>query len=125
MKVALPMLTALLQENVVELKFKRRIPKPGVPPTRRMLCTNCQQILASPEGRESLHYEATKLPPTFNPVTKNLIIAWDILVQDYRCISVENCEVISVIPGDETFWEYFSETLHEMTAAEKVTFMKV
>ena len=119
------MLTALLQENVVELKFKRRRPKAGSPPTRRMLCTNCRQILDSPEAREALHYESTRKPPPFNPTTKNLIIAWDILVQDYRCISVENCEVISVIPGDDTFWEYFSDSLYKMTPEQKATFMKV
>ena len=90
-----------------------------------MLCTNCRQVLDSPEAREALHYEAARKLPTFNPTTKNLIIAWDILVQDYRCISVENCEVISVIPGDDTFWKYFSETLYKMTLEEKATFMKV
>ena len=123
MKVNLTALKALLEENVVELKFKRRRPKPGFPMTRRMLCTNNRAILESREGREALHFEATRQPPKFNPSTKNLVIAWDILVQDYRCINVENCEVISTIPGDDTFWEYFNDKLYKMTPQQKAAFM--
>jgi hypothetical protein len=125
MKLSLVNLTKLLQENVVELKFKRRRPKPGVPPTRRMLCTNSRIILESREARDALNYRPTNQNSKWNATTKNLIITWDILMQDYRCISVDNCEIIAVIPGDDTFWRYYNDKLHKMTPSQKDAFMKV
>lgn len=125
MKLSIANLTKLLENNVVELKFKRRRPVAGKPPTRRMLCTNSRVILDSREARDALKYTPTKQPPKFNPATKNLIIAWDILMQDYRCVTVDNCEIISVIPGDDTFWKYYNDKLYKMTPEQKVTFMRV
>lgn len=125
MKLSLINLTKLLDSNVVELKFKRRRPKPGVPTTRRMLCTNSRVILESREARDALKYTPTKQSLKFNPTTKNLIVTWDILMQDYRCVSVDNCEIISVIPGDDTFWKYYNDKLYKMTPEQKDTFMKV
>lgn len=124
MKASLTALSSLLQTSVVEIKFKRRKPKPGFPDTRRMLCTNCRVILDSYEARQALKYTPTKQPPKFNPAAKNIVIAWDIFVQDYRCISADNLEIVAIIPGDDTFWEYFSDRLSKMTAGEKTGFMK-
>jgi len=124
MKVGLTTLRGLLHENVVELKFRRRRPRPGMPATRRMLCTTCDEILKSTEGRRALHFEDTRQPPKFNPTAKNLAIVWDLFKQDYRCVSGDEIEVISVIPKDE-FWQYYNETLYKMTPAQKESFFNI
>jgi len=124
MKVALPTLRALLEKNVLEIKFVRRRPKPGLPPTRRMLCTNNRGILASEPGRKLLNYhESIKPGPQFNPVTKNIVITWDILVQDYRCISTDDCEVLQMIESADDFWKYYNDVLYPMSTKQKTGFM--
>ena len=125
MKVALPTLARLLQENVLELKFIRRRPKPGASPTRRMLCTNARMLLDSAEAREALHYTPSRQPPKFNPRAKNLVIVWDIFMQDYRTVNVDSCDVISQIPANDEFWKYFNEVLYKMTPEQKLTFMSI
>jgi hypothetical protein len=123
MKIALPTLRRLLEQNVLEIKFTRRRPKPNAPPWRRMLCTTCPTILNTPEGREALHYTPTKQPPKYNPTSRNLVIAWDVFMQGYRTINADSCELISQIPANEEFWKYFSETLYKMSPEQKMTFM--
>jgi hypothetical protein len=128
MKVGASTLKVLLENNVLEIKFKRRRPKPGAPATRRMLCTNSPVILKSEPGRETLNYKQGYSSLNYSPTGKNLVIAWDIFKQDYRCISVDNCELISQIPvsGDGSeFWEYFNNTLYPMTPGEKSTFFNI
>lgn len=125
MKIALPTLKALLETNVLEIKFTRRRSKPGAPATRRMLCTNSAAILKTVPGREALNFRATYKPPKYNPQTKNLILAWDIFKQDYRMINCDNVALISQIPANEEFWEYFNNTLRTMSAEQKSTFFNV
>ena len=128
MKVGASTLRVLLENNVLEIKFKRRRPKAGSPPTRRMLCTNSPVILLSEAGRKTLHYKPITSAPKYSPPSKNLVIAWDIFKQDYRAISVDNCELISQIPisGDGTdFWEYFNKTIYPMTPGQKDSFFDV
>jgi len=125
MKIALPTLTGLLKQNVLEIKFSRRRPKAGSPLTRRMLCTNSRQILSTVPGRESLHFRESYKTPSFNPNTKNLVIAWDIFKQDYRMINCDNVSVISQIPATEEFWSYYNTVLYKMSAGEKSTFFNI
>ena len=125
MQIALPTLSRLLQENVLEIKFIRRRPKPGSSPTRRMLCTNSRVLLDSREAREALNYVPSKQPPAFNPTAKNLVITWDIFMQGYRTVNADKCELISQIPANDEFWRYFSDTLYKMSADQKVTFMNI
>lgn len=128
MKVGASTLRVLLENNVLEIKFKRRRPKAGSPTTRRMLCTNSPIILHSEAGRETLHYRPTAAPTKYNAASKNLVIAWDLFKQDYRAISVDNCELISQMPvsGDGSeFWEYFNNSIHPMTPGEKENFFNV
>lgn len=128
MKVGASTLRVLLENNVLEIKFKRRRVKPGAPATRRMLCTNCPIILQSEPGRQTLHYQPSFSTPKYSPASKNLVIAWDIFKQDYRAISVDNCELISQMPisGDgREFWEYFNSTIHPMTPGQKQAFFDV
>jgi len=123
MKVSLATLKNLLLTNVAEIKFLRRRSKPGTPPTRRMLCTNSLQLLMSPEGRLALNYRRAINMPKFNPDAKNLIITWDIFMQDYRCINVATCDLINVIPANKTFWNFFNQRLALLSTNEKVRFM--
>ena len=125
MQVALPTLSRLLNENVIELKFIRRRVKPGANPTRRMLCTNSAVILNSREGREALHFKPSSKPLRYNPTSRNLIVVWDIFMQDYRTVNVDRCNLIAQIPANDEFWRYFSEVLSKMTPAQKITFMSV
>lgn len=125
MKIALPTLKALLETNVLEIKFTRRRPKPGAPPTRRMLCTNSAAILKSVPGREALNFRATYKPPKYNPQTKNLLLVWDVFKQDYRMINCDNVALIGQIPANQEFWEYFNSTLRTMSAEQKTTFFNV
>lgn len=123
MKASLPTLRSLLLNNVVEIKFNRRRLKPGAPPTRRMLCTNSLSLLNSPEGRLALNYKRAIRYPKFDPTAKDLIITWDIFMQDYRCVNMVACDLIQVIPANKTFWTYFNDKLAGLSAPQKINFM--
>lgn len=128
MKLGADTLRALLENNVVEIKFQRRRAVAGKPSTRRMLCTNNPIILNSEAGRTTLKYQPSNNPPKYNPSAKNLVLAWDVFKQDYRAISMDNCELISQMPvsGDgKDFWEYFNNSIHPMTPEQKEAFFNV
>ena len=125
MKVSLPTLKNLLLSNVAEIKFFRRRPKAGAPPTRRMLCTNSLALLNSVEGRLALNYRRAINMPRFDPTQKDLIITWDIIMQDYRCVNASACDLIQVIPANKEFWKFFNEKLAGMPTTEKINFMNV
>ena len=123
MKVSLATLKNLLLSNVAEIKFLRKRLKPGASSTRRMLCTNSLPLLNSPEGRIALNYKRAINTPRFDPTVKNVLITWDIFMQDYRCINMAACELINVIPANKTFWTFFNEKLAGLSAPQKVSFM--
>jgi hypothetical protein len=123
MKVSLPTLKSLLLNNVAEIKFYRRRPKPGAAQTRRMLCTNSLSLLSSTEGRLALNYKRAINMPKFDPNAKDLIITWDIFMQNYRCINMSACDLIQAIPANKSFWNFFNEKLARLSAAQKINFM--
>lgn len=124
MRISLGSLKNLLENNVCEIKFARRRPVEGEPATRRMLCTNSVQLLNSVNGKVLLNYKQPRRMPKFNPVNKNLIITWDIFMQDFRCINMESCELIKTIPvANDEFWKYFNDSLRFMSVIEKERFM--
>jgi len=124
MRVTLGTLKNLLENNVCEVKFSRRRPVAGEPLERRMLCTNSVVLLNSVNGKVLLNYRQPKRKPKFNPANKNLIITWDIFMQDFRCINTESCELIKSIPvANDEFWKYFNESLRFMSVVEKERFM--
>ena len=90
-----------------------------------MLCTNSGDLLTSTKGRMALNFKPTYNPPEYNPAQKNLIITWDIFMQGYRTINMDSCQLISAIPANDIFWNYFTEELTNMTAQEKIAFMDV
>ena len=114
-----------LRTNVVEVKFVRRHPKVGYAITRRMLCTNDQQLLESIPGKLALHYKAPKGVPRYYASQHNLVTTWDIFMQHWRNISVESHDVIAMIstrPADN-FWTYFNNQLAKMSQQSKIDFM--
>lgn len=123
MNVSLGQLRTLLQDNVAEVRFARRRPKAGSSGTRRMICTNSFSLLTSNDGRLTLNYRTPSKSPRYDPTPKNLVVTWDILMQNYRTISVETCDLVTVIPANEQFWEYFRDKLAGMTQTEKIGFM--
>ena len=123
MTVSIISLKPILQNAACEIKFARRRPVPGRPPFRRMLCTNSNAILNSIDGRITLNFKPGTKSPKFDPNQKNLVIAWDILMQDYRCINCDNCELITTVPAGEAFWTYFKNSLMKLSAQQKMMFM--
>ena len=90
-----------------------------------MLCTNSRELLQSEPGRKALRFEQTWRLPKYNPAGKNLVLAWDIFKQDYRMINCDNVVVVSQIPANEEFWNYFNNTLRKMSAEQKMTFFNL
>lgn len=126
MRLGRTALWMLLQTNAAELRFLRRIEKPGFGDYRRMLCTNDKKLLLSVPGRRVLNFN----PPTsglkYDPAAKNLVVAWDIFMQNFRMINCNDVEVIAVIktsPDPQPFWKYFYERLVHMSAGQKARFM--
>jgi hypothetical protein len=88
-----------------------------------MLCTNSPVILNSLDGRVTLNYRPASNPPSYNPDKYNLLMVWDILMQDYRCINMSYCNLIARIPANEQFWEYFNENLAKISTNKKMFWM--
>ena len=125
MKLSLGGLKTLLESNVVEIKFLRRMKIIGRPATRRMLATLDRGVLDSKLGREILNFKPPTQAPAYEPTSRGLLPVWDIFFQDWRMVPVSNCEVVSVVPSKppEKFWEYFNKTIGNMTADQKAAFM--
>lgn len=117
-------LDALLLNNVVDVRFDRRRPIFGKPSTRRILCTKSLALLGSSNGRISLNYRPPRTVPKYDPVTKNVIIVWDIFMQNYRTINADSFVVLKVVPANDEFWKYFNETLRNMSANDKMVYME-
>jgi len=123
MIVSILSLRPVLQNAACEIRFTRRRPVPGRSMFRRMLCTNSNTILNSIDGRITLNYRPSSRSPKYDPNQKNLIIAWDIFMQDYRCINCDNCDLITTIPAGEAFWKYFKENIMKLSLQQKMAFM--
>lgn len=123
MRIQRATLDGILLNNVCEVRFVRRLQKPGYPPTRRILCTKSHSLLTSSNGRITLNYRPPVKPPMINEAAENLITVWDILMQDYRNINMDQCELIQQIPANEEFWTYFNDNIYPMSAEQKLSFM--
>jgi len=125
MRVSQGQLLALLENNVLEIRFYRRNTKQGHNAARRMLITNDRQLLNSAPGRLALLFKPPTHAPAYNWRTKNLACGWDLLWQAYRMVPVESCNVVTIMPSKppEKFWEFFSAYLQGMSPTEKAYFM--
>lgn len=117
-------LKSLLLTNVAEIRYVRRIPVPEKGTTRRMWCTNSVALLNSFNGKTILNYHVPKVLPKFNPNEHNIIITWDILMQDFRCINMDSCDLLQSFPANDTFWKYFNENIFTMSTQQKINFMQ-
>ena len=124
-------LRLLLQKAVVELIFVRRHPKNKWPDSRRMLATNCPQLLNSLAGRVAFKFN----PPTgrlaYDPKKYNLVGAYDLFWLEFRMIPAESVNIISAYevntkPKQDIFWKWFSDKngIAYWTSKEKENFMK-
>lgn len=124
MKTTLANLKSLLRENVCEIAFVRRRPRANRSPVRRMLCTLDENILNSTNGRLSLNYRPSSNVLPYNAESKNLLPVWDIFMQDWRMVSMDDCQILKTVK-EEDFWNYFNNTLLPMSPQEKINYMDV
>lgn len=114
-------LNSLLEHNVLLIGFLRRTPPVGR--RRNMICTKSNFILNSFQGRTNLNFRNPKHGgPAFDQAKANVVVVWDILVQDYRLVPCESVTVIDTIPESE-FWEYYNDAIYPMSTKDKVKFM--
>lgn len=88
-----------------------------------MLCTNSNELLYSVNGRTTLNFKPPKKQLNYSPTAKNIVVAWDILMQDFRAISVDDCEVLREYPANDGFWEVFNEKFYPMSPEQKLLYM--
>jgi hypothetical protein len=115
----------LLNSNVCEIVFVRRRPEraPGRPEVRRMLCSNSMSMLNSHTGITRLNFHLPRTARRIDENKHNIVVVWDIMMQDYRHVSMDNCHLRQTIPADETWWKYFDKTIFTMSAGQKQQFM--
>lgn len=115
-----------LTNNVCELYILRRIrPKKGWKSYRKMLCTNNIPLLTSPNPHNILNFRSAQAPGSKTALYKahNLIAVWDIIMQDYRCVNMDECYIVRTHPADESFWDAFNAEFLTMSTAEKLMYM--
>jgi len=115
----------LIASNVCEIVFVRRRPEraPNRPEIRRMLCTMDYNLLTSYNGKISLNFRLPRTGRRIDEVKHNIVVVWDIFMQDYRNVSMDQCHIRQIIPGDDTFWKYYNQALLKMTPDQKMQFM--
>jgi hypothetical protein len=121
-------LRKICQQSVVELKFIRRIPKIGMPPFRRMLCTLNVPLLNGDIGKNILNFIRPTNNPPYNAEEKGLVVVWDILMQNWRAIPAASCEIavvykLSTKADQAKFFKFFDTVIGKMNEAQKRSFM--
>lgn len=116
-------LEALLLNNVVDLRFARRRLQPGRPATRRMLCTKSFGLLNTTNGKIVLNYKPPRGKKQFNEAANDACIVWDIMMQDYRIVSMDSVNVLRVIPATDEFWEFFNKEVYPLSTDKKIEYM--
>jgi hypothetical protein len=124
-KLSVDGLYRLCQENIIEVKFTRRLQNVGKGTIRRMYATLDSELLNSKEGFQILRFKPPAQSPAYNAASKGLVTVWDVLFQDWRNIPANTAEVITVTPTKplDEFWKYFNSTIRNMTDKDKANFM--
>lgn len=121
--VPIQSLESLLLKNVLDIRFVRRIPVANRPMTRRMLCTKSYELLNSTNGRVVLGYKPPRSGKQFNEFDLHALVVWDILMQNYRVVSLEEVAVIDIIPAGKEFWSFFNKEIYSLSAEQKIRYM--
>lgn len=119
-------LEQICDNHVVEINFSRRNLKMGYPPKRRILCTRNEKLLNSTLGKQILNFKKPTTSHPYNAASKGLVTVWDILMQDWRNIPAESCNVIMAVPVEPQvkFWKWFDLKIRPMTSLAKDSFIK-
>lgn len=126
MRVGRTSLALLLGTNAAELRFRRRTNKSGFNDYRRMLCTLDRRLLLSTPGKRILKFTVPHNNLKYSPSSKNLLVAWDIFMQNWRMVNCDDVDLIATLktsPDPSEFWKYFYERLNTMSAEHKARFM--
>lgn len=121
----------MLNTHVIEATFVRRRPdlKPQSNPVRRALITNCTSLLNSQLGIEVLNFRRPSgfIQP-YSLEAMQLVLAWDIMWQDYRQFDGLQASIVMSIPvgtpeDQQAFWQYFQKSIYPMTPQQRMAFM--
>lgn len=128
MKVSASSLRGMLNQSVCDIRFVRRNPKPGASRTRRMLCTTSRTFLETIAAKSVFGFSPPAGNPKYNASAKNLVMAYDLFMQNFRAVNGDEVEVLQVFPTNteaqiNEFWKHFSENIAPMSAADKERFM--
>lgn len=121
--IAIQTLENLLLKNVLDIRFVRRIPVANRPLTRRMLCTKSYTLLNSTNGRVVLGYRPPRSAKQFNEFDAHALVVWDIIMQDYRIVSLEDVTIIRQIPAGNKFWTFFNKEIYPLSTEQKIKYM--
>ena len=120
----------LFAQNVVEVVAVRRLPpKLTQGPTRRFLCTNSFPLLNSIIGKTVFHFKAPTHPPPYNARSKNLVTVFDLIMQAYRNINLNQYKIVGVLPVSseqeiKDFWNnFYGPILSQYSTNDKTKFM--
>ena len=116
-------LETLLLNNVLDLRFTRRVPVEGKPPTRRMICTKSYDLLNSTNGKIVLNYTPPKHNKQVNEAITNTCVVWDVLMQNYRVVSADQVDVLREMPANDEFCQTFNNEIYPMSTEQKINFM--
>jgi hypothetical protein len=83
------------------------------------------EILRSENGLRTLNYRGSLEPKKVNERSHNLVVTWDIFMQDYRNVSMDMCYLVQQMPADDTFWPFFNEKIYPMSPNEKMRYMDI
>lgn len=124
MKVSLTDLKKICTKNVVELKFIRRN-KLRYSPTRRMLCTLDTILLNSDFGKKTLNFKPPRYAPPYDAEARGLLTVWDIIMQDWRNVPVDACDLVVAVPTQpqNEFLKFFDKKVAKMSSVQKKGFM--
>lgn len=126
MRLGRTSLETLLLYNAIELKFKRRITKGGNNQYRRMLCTKDIKFLQSAPSKKVFRFTIPTGALKYDPRSKNLVVAFDLFMQNWRMINCDDVDAISIIntsPDPTKFWKYFYASIYQMSTNAKQSFM--
>jgi hypothetical protein len=87
-----------------------------------MLCTLDENLLNSVNGRLSLNFRPSTAIMPYNAEAKNLLPVWDIFMQDWRMVNMDECDLVETIKRED-FWKYFNEKLIPMSPQQKIQYM--